>query len=441
MGRASTSKVRIEDGEKDIRKLLKSASAQANVLLSRLSDLEEENESLKLALEAQQRELEQVTTAAAPNQKERRANSKKVSELEKKIRELEKTNRKQNRKLKQYKSSSLAREARDLAISSQRAASPSGSTPVEVQDTYWQMRNLLSRIANLLSQPTIGDEEDCPICMERLDLSGPHQAGSLPCDHIVCLECVPQLPRSMVRVKELGQELEVKFLRVDDEDEDGAGFPMVDAFECPQCRKKYVESQVVEVEMTESGRWDKLVDMAMEWRRLQVQHDSEPEEEPFIDDGDDGEEQEESVPSPRIEDTRMDGGSLMDGLPPLDDSEIEAGARDMDAEVPNTTAPDTQTSHASSSALLSMSKRGGGDEEDALPNPTRGKRKRKEVVGTSEEEEEDVIATPKKSRGKLRAADGASLPPKPDLMEPSSADKRKRLGLMAEKRKGKSRLF
>ncbi|KXN89578.1 hypothetical protein AN958_05445, partial [Leucoagaricus sp. SymC.cos] len=91
----------------------------------------------------------------------------------------------------------------------------------------------------------------------------------LPCDHLICIECLPHISQ--------GADETVK---------------------CPICRKDQPREDLILLRMTETQRWDQLLEIAQCSAYLDYgagTTSSEQEEEDFIDDGDDEEESRQAL--------------------------------------------------------------------------------------------------------------------------------------------------
>ncbi|XP_006460349.1 hypothetical protein AGABI2DRAFT_192085 [Agaricus bisporus var. bisporus H97] len=118
------------------------------------------------------------------------------------------------------------------------------------------MRKLLRRFSKWMSITTLAeDPEDCPICLEQLKKK---KAYAIPCEHLICTECLPQISK-------------------------GADETVM----CPQCRRVFPREEVGLLQYTETERWDELLKLAGESTHINYgggETTSEQEEEDFIDD-------------------------------------------------------------------------------------------------------------------------------------------------------------
>ncbi len=122
-----------------------------------------------------------------------------------------------------------------------------------------------------MSITTLAEEEDCPICFERLKPKKSYAYVSqsslpltvaeavpfrIPCEHLICAECLPQVSR--------GADETIK---------------------CPQCRQNYPREEVELLQFTETERWDELLKLANEYAMMDYtgsDTSSERAEEEFI---------------------------------------------------------------------------------------------------------------------------------------------------------------
>lgn len=137
---------------------------------------------------------------------------------------------------------------------------------------------LLRQFYRVVSSPSLGEEEECAICADALELnkcsrSVLHrslspvilviQCISLPCQHIFCDVCLSKLSG--------GEDIN-----------------------CPQCRRPSDMESLEQVEITATQQWDELLELAQQFAAMEVQlgpDTSEEEEEEnlrenFLDDGD-----------------------------------------------------------------------------------------------------------------------------------------------------------
>ena len=153
---------------------------------------------------------------------------------------------------------------------------------------------LLQEFRDLMEANTLGEDEDCPICMDKLEVKKCKRCAvpfhlhgqpilivpplsSLPCQHMFCEGCISQL------------KPEAGGCVYDDE---------VDSIRCPQCRKVCRRDDVEVIEQTASEQWDALLEVAQKWAEMDVPREDdtseEEAEEQFIDDGEEDDKAEET---------------------------------------------------------------------------------------------------------------------------------------------------
>lgn len=128
----------------------------------------------------------------------------------------------------------------------------------------------------------IGEDEECAICMESLELKkcsryvlmSMRYSGtsadctiSLPCQHVFCNKCLQRIKPDADSYRD-----EVESIR------------------CPSCRTPCPRDELETVEFTSTQQWDALLDVARKWAKIDLRREedtSEEEgEEEFIDDPD-----------------------------------------------------------------------------------------------------------------------------------------------------------
>jgi len=131
------------------------------------------------------------------------------------------------------------------------------------------MRKLLRRFHDLMSINVLGGDEECSICLETLTLN---KCSSLPCQHLICNDCLPQICK-----------VDWNIPSADSEGEQGA-----EVTKCPQCRKQTPRKDVELVHYTATQQWDDLLEIIQEWakmdRRRAEETSDEEDEEKFIKD-------------------------------------------------------------------------------------------------------------------------------------------------------------
>ncbi|KAK0490868.1 hypothetical protein IW261DRAFT_1434475 [Armillaria novae-zelandiae] len=177
-----------------------------------------------------------------------------VKQLEEKVRLLEQGRKKDKKKISELRALEAKAEAKDLVNGDD---SDSGSA-----DFAHQMRKLLRRHNDIMLVTTLptneaGKSEDCPIC---LDAFVANECSSLPCEHVICNTCLPGISK-------------------------GAD----ETVQCPHCRRVCSRDDVEIVYMTETERWDRLLEVAQAWgamdRRGEEETSEEEAQEDFINDG------------------------------------------------------------------------------------------------------------------------------------------------------------
>ncbi|PBL02386.1 hypothetical protein ARMGADRAFT_252651 [Armillaria gallica] len=177
-----------------------------------------------------------------------------VKQLEEKVRLLEQGRKKDKKKISALRALEAKAEAKDLVNGDE---SDSGSA-----DFTHQMRKLLRSHNDIMLVTTLptneaGKPEDCPICMDAFVVN---KCSSLPCEHVICNTCLPGISK-------------------------GAD----ETVQCPQCRKVCSRGDVEIVYMTETERWDRLLEVAQAWgaidRRGEEETSEEEAQEDFISDG------------------------------------------------------------------------------------------------------------------------------------------------------------
>jgi len=127
-------------------------------------------------------------------------------------------------------------------------------------DVEHNLKKLLRHFHRVVSSPSLGEGEECPICAESLELNN---CSSLPCQHIFCDSCLSKMSG--------GENIS-----------------------CPQCRRLSDIDNFEPVEFTATQQWDQLLEIAQRFAAMEEQlgpDTSEEEEEEnlrenFIDDGD-----------------------------------------------------------------------------------------------------------------------------------------------------------
>ncbi|TFK43738.1 hypothetical protein BDQ12DRAFT_675481 [Crucibulum laeve] len=203
-------------------------------------EIRDELESLKLLLKSNS------PRKTRPNSVD---DSKRIMELQNTVKELQKINKRNQRQIEKLRAKELKAEAEELQEQPHDG---------EVGDAAHRMRKLLRKFNDLMLVTTLADDgEDCPICFERMKLK---QCSSMPCQHLVCNECLP-------RISEGADEI----------------------VNCPQCRESCPRDDIDLVHYAESERWDALLEVAQAWaafdHRGEQETSEEEEEEFFLTDG------------------------------------------------------------------------------------------------------------------------------------------------------------
>lgn len=194
---------------------LKEAAAE---LAEQLQNLQEKNKELE-------DELSIEREAATLSQHTRRGSTPaSIARLEVAIKELKKQNKKKDGIIAKMKAKELKAEAEDLLDTA-----PDLDTG---EDMATKMRKLLRRYSDLMLVTTLGEEDDCSICMDRMVLK---KCTALSCGHIFCNDCIKQI------------------------------LPRDEKYECPMCRTRTERDDFEEVYMTETQRWDDLLKVAQAW--------------------------------------------------------------------------------------------------------------------------------------------------------------------------------
>ncbi|KAI0065904.1 hypothetical protein BV25DRAFT_1850432 [Artomyces pyxidatus] len=155
-----------------------------------------------------------------------------IKGLEADVRRLEKARVKDKRKIEQLKMKEIRADARDLEDDQTHG----------VPDTVHGMRKLLRRFQAIVSGSVIAEDEECPICMDTLQLSA---SSSLPCQHVFCEDCLARLEQLV----------------------------------CPTCREKFERDDVEGVQYTAEEQWDQLLDVAQQFAKMDKNAEPDTSEE------------------------------------------------------------------------------------------------------------------------------------------------------------------
>ncbi|KAL8290050.1 hypothetical protein RQP46_002989 [Phenoliferia psychrophenolica] len=132
-----------------------------------------------------------------------------------------------------------------------------------------KLRGMLDRFRSLMEEATIGEEdpdvrlvvlpaEECPICFDGLKIN---EASSLPCEHVYCTSCLSSLSKTTLSTTSSSSE------------DEGPKFP------CPACRQLATVDDAAVVTLTETDRWNALLEISVEFARWGDEVDGEEEEE------------------------------------------------------------------------------------------------------------------------------------------------------------------
>ncbi|KZT06434.1 uncharacterized protein LAESUDRAFT_653343, partial [Laetiporus sulphureus 93-53] len=169
-----------------------------------------------------------------------------VGRLNERVRMLQKEKQRDRRKIEKLR----IREAQADATELQDDAE------FEVGDSAYRMRKLLRHFHDIMVSSSIEENEECPICLEKLTIQ---QCSSLACEHTICNECVSRISTASEVVT------------------------------CPQCRAPCPRNEIEVLQYTASEQWDALLEVAKAWakmdRRREADTSEEEAEEEFIDDG------------------------------------------------------------------------------------------------------------------------------------------------------------
>ncbi|RXW25312.1 hypothetical protein EST38_g633 [Candolleomyces aberdarensis] len=230
---------------KEITESMERMQKAVSGLKTELKELRKRNKDLE-------EELAEDKEAAATNRRTRPGSTNTpaaISKLEKTIKELKADNKKKSNTIAKMKKKELKEEAKDLVDPE--------PDPTEV-DSDVRMRKLLRRFSDLISSNTLGEDEECVICMEKMEVK---QCSTFPCEHLICNECLKGI--------------------LPDKDE---------KYPCPMCREYTPRDEIELIRMTEQERWDELLKVAQAWDAFDQRHEmdtSEGEgEEDFLTDGD-----------------------------------------------------------------------------------------------------------------------------------------------------------
>jgi len=153
-------------------------------------------------------------------------------------------------KIQRYKANEIKQEAADLEDPADH----------DVAEKTHVMRKLLRRFHDLMSINVLGGDEECSICLEALTLN---KCSSLPCQHLICNDCLPQICK-----------VDWNIQSTDSEGEQGE-----EVTKCPQCRKQTPRKDVELVHYTATQQWDDLLEIVQEWAKIDRRRADETSEE------------------------------------------------------------------------------------------------------------------------------------------------------------------
>lgn len=311
-----------------------------------------------------------------------------IRELNSRIRDLEKARRKDKKKIDKLR----IREAKADATELQDDAE------LDVGDTAHTMRKLLRRFHDTIVSTSIEENEECPICMDTLQV---HKCTSLPCEHTFCESCVSKVS------------------------------PGSEVITCPQCRKLCRRDEIEIVQFTASQQWDALLEIAKAWAKVDLlrQEDTSEEEaeEQFIDD----EPPDADVSSVR---SALTGRSATSPEPEVQHN----GADDKDDEPPISSNPAKKRRIAFSPESSPLSQPPSPQTEEMPQSKAGMSQFPTETISNQTAAEEDVAGP---SNGTTLTPQGTPLPSTsqpspPSYIQSPASEKRKRLkSLAARKRK------
>ncbi|RPD66846.1 hypothetical protein L227DRAFT_558971 [Lentinus tigrinus ALCF2SS1-6] len=251
---ASSSRHTIVVGPQEISKSAEEDGSTLQTLLRRAlggaKHLERENETLRKNVKALESKLERIQQSdelpVKPKRGKRAAAS--VLDLQKEVQAL----KNQVRRLEKLSMREVKKDAEELVDDAE----------FEVGDSAYKMRKLLREFYDLMEANSLGEEEECPICMEPLELK---KCSSLPCQHMFCHACLRKIKPDA-----------------------DSYYDEVESISCPTCRTPCPRDDMETVELTSIQQWDALLDVARKWAKIDMRREEdtseEEEEEEFIDD-------------------------------------------------------------------------------------------------------------------------------------------------------------
>ncbi|KAH9833761.1 uncharacterized protein C8Q71DRAFT_772431 [Rhodofomes roseus] len=310
------------------------------------------------------------------------------------IRDLEKARRKDRKKIAKLRAREVKEDVAELEDDAE----------IFIGDSPHRMRKLLRSFHDIVLSSSIEENEECPICMDPLEVD---KSVSLPCEHTFCKSCISKVSP--------GEEDVI----------------------CPQCRTVCPRDEIDIVQYTASQQWDDLLEVAKAWAKMDLRRQAdtseEEAEEEFIDDelpnGDASSVRSGSenpiATSPEPEEP-VDAGPLPSTPPPDDGPPATPVSRKRRITFTPESSPLSQVDSVepedpgpSSSLLITEL-----PEPSVLPAPTQDE----PVAGPSSAAEQSVI-TPQTSQSA-----------RPAYVASPTRDKRKRMEDLAAARKQKRRL-
>ncbi|KAI0050222.1 hypothetical protein FA95DRAFT_663066 [Auriscalpium vulgare] len=240
-----------------------------------------------------------------------------IKNLEAEVRKLQKGRLKDKKRIANLREREIRADARELVDEQENG----------VPDTAHTFLKLLREFHDIVSSPALAESEECSICLEEMQ---PEFCSSFSCQHIVCDNCITQIPP-------VGSEL----------------------VQCPHCRRETSREELEPVDMTATQQWDRLLDVATRFaakdRRGEQETSEEEEEEErrehFIDDDDD-------ASSPGAESGAPEEGGDIEGNDdvPMDDPE-PANEPANDLKTPPSTPPRPSEGLSYSESPLSVKRK------------------------------------------------------------------------------------
>ncbi|KAI0251334.1 hypothetical protein BJV78DRAFT_481215 [Lactifluus subvellereus] len=166
-----------------------------------------------------------------------------VKELELEVRRLKKARALDREKIRQLRLKEARKEAEDLQdellhgvpdVAHEMKKVVLQTLTLYYSSFYWSIQ-LLEQFHRAINSPSLGDDEECSICIEALELN---KCSSLPCQHIYCDSCLSKM-------------------------DDGENIS------CPQCRKLSDVESLEAVEFTATQQWDQLLEIAQRFAEME----------------------------------------------------------------------------------------------------------------------------------------------------------------------------